>query len=200
MAENFDLPSATVNRIVRGLTDNLQLSKESKVALARAASVFVLYLTATSNELCRSEKRASILGKDVLRALELMDFAEFLPVLEQASLDRKAGKVAPKRKYRKRNVESVEGESGNTNNFGEESGAPDQLDSREQQNEDDELDEQNVEEELEEQNADEDMDEDDFEDEEGNGEGNEDMDEEDSADRLHDGENELAEDMDVGEP
>jgi DNA polymerase epsilon subunit 3 len=51
-------------------------------ALSESAKVFISYLTATANELCKEKKRATISSDDVLNALEELEFAEFVEPLQ----------------------------------------------------------------------------------------------------------------------
>lgn len=55
-------------------------------AMAESAKIFIHYLTATANDACRDSKRSTISADDVLRAVEDIEFADFVPPL-QASLE-----------------------------------------------------------------------------------------------------------------
>jgi hypothetical protein len=57
-----------------------------KQAMAESAKIFIHYLTATANDACRDSKRSTISADDVLRAVEDIEFADFVPPL-QASLE-----------------------------------------------------------------------------------------------------------------
>lgn len=46
--------------------------------------VFISYVTATANDVCKDKKRATLSADDVLTALEETDFAELLPPLKEA--------------------------------------------------------------------------------------------------------------------
>jgi len=94
-----DLPRAHVKRIVKAKLAELQVqtpgdsgkreiqvSKEVLAAMAESAKIFIHYLTATANDACRDSKRSTISADDVLRAVEDIEFADFVPPL-QASLE-----------------------------------------------------------------------------------------------------------------
>ena len=45
MAADLSLPAASIMKIVKGKLPTISVSKEGKTALARAASIFILYVT-----------------------------------------------------------------------------------------------------------------------------------------------------------
>eukprot|EP00475_Leptophrys_vorax_P018822 TRINITY_DN25706_c0_g1_i1.p1 TRINITY_DN25706_c0_g1~~TRINITY_DN25706_c0_g1_i1.p1 ORF type:complete len:190 (-),score=4.77 TRINITY_DN25706_c0_g1_i1:242-811(-) len=92
-----DLPRAVVRRIVKAKLQALgqhnegesssrkkevQVAKDAMVALTESARVFIHYLTATANEVCRSHKRQTVSAADILEGIEAAEFEEFLPALE----------------------------------------------------------------------------------------------------------------------
>ncbi|XP_059484812.1 DNA polymerase epsilon subunit 3 [Neocloeon triangulifer] len=83
--EDLNLPLSVVTRLVKeALPDGVNLSKEARVALARSASVFVLYLTSSANMLANKDKRSTIRGQDVFKALDETDFSHFEEPLKEA--------------------------------------------------------------------------------------------------------------------
>jgi len=73
------LPLATIGAVAKGsIPDGYSVSKEAKVALQRAAGVFVLYLTSAANDVCRASKRSTVSASDMLRAFEEIDMPEFV--------------------------------------------------------------------------------------------------------------------------
>ncbi|XP_046683194.1 DNA polymerase epsilon subunit 3 [Homalodisca vitripennis] len=68
--EDLNLPISVVARLVKeGLPDGVIVSKEAKTAVARAASVFVLYITSTANTIAMRNKRKTINSDDVFQAV-----------------------------------------------------------------------------------------------------------------------------------
>uniref|UniRef100_A0A1B6J5U9 DNA polymerase epsilon subunit 3 n=1 Tax=Homalodisca liturata TaxID=320908 RepID=A0A1B6J5U9_9HEMI len=68
--EDLNLPLSVVARLVKeGLPDGVIVSKEAKTAVARAASVFVLYITSTANTIAMRNKRKTINSDDVFQAV-----------------------------------------------------------------------------------------------------------------------------------
>ena len=88
--EDLNLPNAVITRIIKdALPDGVAVSKEARSAMAKAASVFVLYATSTANSLAQKNKKKTVSAQDVLNALEEMEFNNFVEPLKE-SLDGKA--------------------------------------------------------------------------------------------------------------
>ncbi|XP_057377900.1 DNA polymerase epsilon subunit 3-like [Daphnia carinata] len=85
--EDLNLPNSIVARIIKdSLPEGVNVSKEARTAIAKAASVFVLYCTSCSNNLAMRANRKIISGQDVLGAMADMEFEKFIEPL-QASLE-----------------------------------------------------------------------------------------------------------------
>ncbi|XP_022858667.1 DNA polymerase epsilon subunit 3 isoform X2 [Olea europaea var. sylvestris] len=83
VAEAEELPKAIVRRLVK---DKLsQLSSDSEISVFRealeafsdSARIFIHYLSATANDICKESKRQTINAEDVFKALEEIEFSEF---------------------------------------------------------------------------------------------------------------------------
>lgn len=73
------LPLSVIAAIAKsGIGEGMNISKEAKVALQRAAGVFILYLNSAANDVCKSSKRSTVSGPDILRALEEIDMGELV--------------------------------------------------------------------------------------------------------------------------
>jgi len=78
-SKTMELPKATVERIAKNvLPDNTQISNEAKLAITKAAQVFILYITATANEIKEEKGKGIIAPEHVIRALEDTEFAMFI--------------------------------------------------------------------------------------------------------------------------
>jgi len=83
--EDLNLPLSVVTRIIKdALPSGVNVSKEARVAMARAASVFVLYATATANNYALKSKRRTLAAMDVVEAMKDMEFEEFIEPLKAA--------------------------------------------------------------------------------------------------------------------
>ncbi|XP_053138255.1 DNA polymerase epsilon subunit 3 [Hemicordylus capensis] len=83
--EDLNLPNAVITRIIKEvLPDGVNISKEARSAISRAASVFVLYATSCANNFAMKGKRKTLNAGDVLSAMEEMDFQRFVGPLKES--------------------------------------------------------------------------------------------------------------------
>lgn len=83
--EDLNLPNAVVGRIIKdAIPEGVNVSKEARLAISKAASVFVLYATSCSNNYALKAKRKTISAQDVLSAMEEMEFEQFVEPLNDA--------------------------------------------------------------------------------------------------------------------
>ncbi|XP_072286605.1 DNA polymerase epsilon subunit 3 [Pyxicephalus adspersus] len=83
--EDLNLPNAVVTRIIKeALPEGVNVSKEARSAISRAASVFVLYATSCANSFAVKQKRKTLNVSDVMSAMEEMEFSRFLSPLKEA--------------------------------------------------------------------------------------------------------------------
>ncbi|XP_015687155.2 DNA polymerase epsilon subunit 3, partial [Protobothrops mucrosquamatus] len=83
--EDLNLPNAVVTRIIKeALPDGVNVSKEARSAISRAASVFVLYATSCANNFARKGKRKTLNAGDVISAMEEMEFQRFVGPLRES--------------------------------------------------------------------------------------------------------------------
>ncbi|GAB4813672.1 hypothetical protein N2152v2_000718 [Parachlorella kessleri] len=106
-----DLPKALVKRIVKGKlaqvdianggdgSRDFQVNKDALLAFCESGKVFIHYLTATANDVCKESKRQTISADDVIAALEELDFGELVPGLREAL---EAYKVEAREKNKKK--------------------------------------------------------------------------------------------------
>ena len=88
-----DLPKTLIKRIVKRHLSQVdksdakrdtQINKDALLAFSEAAKVFINYITATANDICKENKRQTISIDDIFRALEDTDFLELLVPLKQS--------------------------------------------------------------------------------------------------------------------
>uniref|UniRef100_A0A6J0UVP9 DNA polymerase epsilon subunit 3 n=2 Tax=Pogona vitticeps TaxID=103695 RepID=A0A6J0UVP9_9SAUR len=83
--EDLNLPNAVITRIIKeALPDGVNISKEARSAVSRAASVFVLYATSCANNFAMKGKRKTLNAGDVLSAMEEMEFQRFITPLKES--------------------------------------------------------------------------------------------------------------------
>lgn len=67
---DFDIQLASINRLIKMHTpENTTVSKEARAAFSRAAGLFIFYLTHCANDICKENKRKTILASDIALAL-----------------------------------------------------------------------------------------------------------------------------------
>ncbi|ODQ78687.1 hypothetical protein BABINDRAFT_14321 [Babjeviella inositovora NRRL Y-12698] len=76
-------PKATVNRIAKSVLDEHSLSKDSLIALQRAATVFVNHLFFFARTAARDQGRKTVNSQEVIAALEKSEFASFIPIVRK---------------------------------------------------------------------------------------------------------------------
>ena len=83
--DDLNLPTAIIARLIKdALPQGVSVTAEAKAAIARAASVFVLYLTNMSNSRARQDSRKRISPKDIFDTLKEADFVEFVAPLQES--------------------------------------------------------------------------------------------------------------------
>ncbi|KAI9735187.1 MAG: hypothetical protein M1834_001777 [Cirrosporium novae-zelandiae] len=90
--EDLSLPRTIVQRLTKGvLPPNTQVQKDALLALSKAATVFVSYLSSSANESMlltpnphnSHHTRSTIQPQDVISALKVCEFEDFVPRLEK---------------------------------------------------------------------------------------------------------------------
>ncbi|CAB3232655.1 unnamed protein product [Arctia plantaginis] len=83
--EDLNLPMTVVTRIVKeALPEGVSISKEARTGLAKAASVFVLYVTSAATNIVKNKKRKALTGQDVLDAMRDIEFDRFVDPLAES--------------------------------------------------------------------------------------------------------------------
>ncbi|CAL0333970.1 unnamed protein product [Lupinus luteus] len=100
--EAEELPKAIVRRVVKDKLSrcsedgDISIHKDALLAFSESARIFIHYLSATANDICKESKRQIINAEDVFEALKETEFSEFIPSLK-ASLEEFRMKNAGKR-------------------------------------------------------------------------------------------------------
>jgi len=81
--EELDIQKAHVQRIVKAtLPENIQIAKDSKEALAKGSKIFVLYLTACANDICKTSGKSTISPEHILKAVDELELPFALQLKE----------------------------------------------------------------------------------------------------------------------
>ncbi|XP_064539038.1 DNA polymerase epsilon subunit 3 [Drosophila montana] len=82
--EDLNLPNAVIARLIKeALPEGSNVSKEARAAIAKAASVFAIFITSSSTALAHKQNHRTITAKDILQTLNELDFESFVPSLTQ---------------------------------------------------------------------------------------------------------------------
>lgn len=106
-----ELPKTIVRRLVKDTLSHLSkdgdisLLREALQAFSESSRIFIQYLSATANDICKESKRQIINADDVFRALEEIEFPEFIESLK-VSLEEFKRKSAVKRSRSSRGIEA----------------------------------------------------------------------------------------------
>ncbi|EFA01094.2 DNA polymerase epsilon subunit 3 isoform X2 [Tribolium castaneum] len=113
--EDLNLPNMTVQKIIKdALPEHVSVGKDARSALSRAASIFVLYITSQATKEAQKVNRKTLLGQDILTALEELEFDEFVEplsvMLREAKQKKKVKKGADVEMAEDNDEEAVEEE------------------------------------------------------------------------------------------
>merc|ERR1711962_1055774 len=82
--EELNLPNAVITRIIKeAIPPGSIVSKDAKMGISRATSLFILYIGQAAMEIANDNKRKTVKESDVLKALEEADFDEMIPLIEK---------------------------------------------------------------------------------------------------------------------
>ncbi|KAL3850299.1 hypothetical protein ACJIZ3_012181 [Penstemon smallii] len=118
VSEAEELPKTIVRRVVKDKLSQLSVNSEIAVlrdalqAFSESSRIFIHYLSSSANEVCKESNRQIINAEDVFKALEEIEFVEFIRPLRssleefrQKNAERKSGtaKAMDTNKKAKRN-------------------------------------------------------------------------------------------------
>ncbi|KAG8849649.1 hypothetical protein FRB96_000675 [Tulasnella sp. 330] len=82
--ENYQLPKAVAMRIAKSeLPDYVKIGKEASLGITNSATVFINYLSATALDIAKSRGAKTIVAADVLKAMEIIEMGDQVPILEE---------------------------------------------------------------------------------------------------------------------
>ncbi|XP_077226688.1 nuclear transcription factor Y subunit B-10-like isoform X2 [Tasmannia lanceolata] len=77
------LPIANITRIMRkAVPSNAKISKEARKTVQECVSEFVSFVTSEASEKCLIEKRQTITGDDLLEAMAMLGFDDYIDPLK----------------------------------------------------------------------------------------------------------------------
>ncbi|KAJ4846742.1 hypothetical protein Tsubulata_010225 [Turnera subulata] len=88
VSEAEELPKAIVRRVVKDKLSQCSpdsdfiVHRDALLAFSESARIFIHYLSATANDICKESKRQTMNADDVFKALEEIEFPEFISPLK----------------------------------------------------------------------------------------------------------------------
>jgi len=114
--EDLSLPNAVVARIIKeALPPGSIVAKDAKAAIAKATSLFIVYISQTASELASNNKRKTLKETDILDALTETEFDDLVPLVMS---ELQAAKVKKANKAKDKKDKKVEEEKGENDEVG----------------------------------------------------------------------------------
>ncbi|CCC71544.1 hypothetical protein NCAS_0H02340 [Naumovozyma castellii] len=111
-SEDVTLPKATVQKIISEVLDSdLTFGKEGREIIIQSGVEFIMILSAMASEMAENEAKKTIAPEHVLKALEELEFNEFIPFLQEILVEFKGSqRVKEKRdsKFKKSGLSEEE--------------------------------------------------------------------------------------------
>ncbi|KAI8150156.1 histone-fold-containing protein [Fennellomyces sp. T-0311] len=83
--EDNELPKANISRVLKSaLPPGTALQKEAKVAVSKAATVFINYLSTVANDTAKTANHKTISAPDVFKAMEVLEFDHLIQPLKES--------------------------------------------------------------------------------------------------------------------
>lgn len=83
--QDLNLPNAIVTRLIKeALPENINVSKDARLAISKAASVFVIYLSSAGATEAKKQKHKMISPTNIISALEEIEFESFVEPVKEA--------------------------------------------------------------------------------------------------------------------
>lgn len=77
--QDLNLPNSNVSKIIKDtLPADVTMDKEARIAIARATSVFIMYLSSNAAANAHKHNHKTFSAEDVFDSIEEMDFRSFL--------------------------------------------------------------------------------------------------------------------------
>lgn len=83
--QDLNLPNTNITKIIRdSLPSDVNMDKEARVAIARATSVFIMYLSSNAAAIAHKHNHKTFSAQDVLDSISEMEFKSFLAPMKTA--------------------------------------------------------------------------------------------------------------------
>lgn len=77
--QDLNLPNANITKLIKdALPPDVNIDKEGRIAIARATSVFIMYLSSNAAAIAHKQNHKTFTAGDVFTSIDEMDFKSFL--------------------------------------------------------------------------------------------------------------------------
>lgn len=77
--QDLNLPNSNISKIIKdSLPTNVNMDKEARIAIARATSVFIMYVSSNAAAIAHKHNHKTFSAQDVLDSISEMDFKGFI--------------------------------------------------------------------------------------------------------------------------
>lgn len=102
--QDLNLPNSNITKIIKdSLPADVNMDKEARIAIARATSVFIMYLSSNAATAAHKHNHKTFSAQDVLNAINEMGFTSFIAPMK-ASLTQHQKSMKDKKDNKKVNV------------------------------------------------------------------------------------------------
>lgn len=82
--QDLNLPTAVVTRLIKdALPDGINIAKEARIAISKAASVFIIYLSSAAINEAKKLNHKTMTPQNIFDALEEIEFESFIEPLKE---------------------------------------------------------------------------------------------------------------------
>ncbi|CAG5111807.1 Oidioi.mRNA.OKI2018_I69.chr2.g6080.t1.cds [Oikopleura dioica] len=138
--EDLSLPNAVVARIIKeALPPGSIVAKDAKLAIAKATSLFIVYLSQTATEVASNNKRKTLKESDIIDALSETEFDDLVPLVKSELEAAKVKKANKAKEKKEKKAEEEKGENEAEEEAGGEVNTEADKENAEQKNNEDEM-------------------------------------------------------------
>lgn len=83
--QDLNLPNSNITKIIKdSLPADVNMDKEARIAIARATSVFIMYVSSNAAAIAHKQSHKTFSAQDVLKSISEMDFKSFIAPMKGA--------------------------------------------------------------------------------------------------------------------
>lgn len=100
--DDVTLPKATVQKIISEVLDSdLMFNRDAREIIIKSGIEFIMILSSMASEMAESDAKKTIAPEHVIKALQELEYTEFVPLLEQILVEFKGSQKIKEKKNSK---------------------------------------------------------------------------------------------------